>query len=57
MPDELANGEIFHALREAQILIEDRMNHHDTKRSHNALSYRPPAPETIVPMDQRPDMH
>ncbi len=26
-------------------------------RPHSALGYRPPAPESIVPMDQRPTMH
>ncbi|HAD36107.1 MAG TPA: hypothetical protein DCF72_04095 [Gammaproteobacteria bacterium] len=28
-----------------------------TIRPHSALGYRPPAPETIVQMDQRPVMH
>ena len=31
--------------------------HYNTKRPHSALGYRPPAPETIVPMDQKPVMH
>lgn len=51
------NGEIFYSLREAQILIEQWRTHYNTKRPHSALSYRPLAPETIVPMDQRPVMH
>ncbi|MFD0911273.1 IS3 family transposase, partial [Ruegeria arenilitoris] len=55
--DELLNGEIFYSLREAQILIEQWRRHYNTKRPHSALGYRPPAPETIVPMDQRPAMH
>ena len=55
--DELLNGEIFYCLREAQILIEQWRKHYNTKRPHSALGYRPPAPETIVPMDQRPTMH
>ena len=29
----------------------------DTIRLHSALGYRPPAPETIIPIDQRPAMH
>ncbi|NNL19012.1 MAG: integrase catalytic subunit, partial [Boseongicola sp.] len=29
----------------------------NTKRPHSALGYRPPAPETIVPMELRPIMH
>lgn len=44
-------------LREAQILIEQWKMHCNTKRPLSALGYRPPAPETIVPMDQRPVIH
>ncbi|WP_106387463.1 IS3 family transposase [Cognatishimia activa] len=57
MRDELLNGEVFYSLREAQILIEEWRKHYNTKRPHSALGYRPPAPETIIPMDQRPTMH
>nr|WP_319947754.1 IS3 family transposase [uncultured Shimia sp.] len=57
MRDELLNGEIFYSLREAQIIIERWRNHYNTKRPHSALGYRPPAPEAIVTMDQRPIMH
>ncbi|MEP2717340.1 IS3 family transposase [Pseudophaeobacter sp.] len=57
MRDELLNGEIFYSLREAQIIIERWRSHYNTKRPHSALGYRPPAPEAIVPMDQRPIMH
>jgi hypothetical protein len=56
MRDELLNGEIFYSLREAQIIIERWTNHYNTKRPHSALGYRPPVPETIVPMDQSPIM-
>ena len=52
--DELLNGEIFYSLREAQIVIEQWHKHYNTKQPHSALGYRPPAPESIVPMDQRP---
>jgi putative transposase len=55
--DELLNGELFYTLREAQILIEQWRKHYNTTRPHSALGYRPPAPETVVPMDQRPVMH
>ncbi|UWP91489.1 IS3 family transposase [Aliiroseovarius crassostreae] len=55
--DELLNGEIFYSLREAQILIEQWRKHYNTRRPHSALGYRPPAPETIVQMNQRPIMH
>ena len=55
--DELLNGEIFYSLREAQILIEQWRVHYNTVRPHSSLGYRPPAPESVVPMDQRPTMH
>ena len=55
--DELLNGEIFYTLKEAQIIIEDWRSHYNTKRPHSALGSRPPAPETIVPMDPRLVMH
>ena len=54
--DELLNGEIFYSLREAQIIIELWRKHYNTKRPHSALGYRPPAPETIVPLQERPTM-
>ncbi|MEO0625261.1 MAG: transposase, partial [Pseudomonadota bacterium] len=55
--DELLNSEIFFSLREAQILIEHWRRHYDTERPHSALGYRPPAPETIIPVDHSPVMH
>ena len=55
--DELLNGEIFYTLREAQIIIEQWRRHYNTVRPHSALGYRPPAPESIITMDQRPVMH
>jgi putative transposase len=55
--DEFLNGEIFYSLREAQILIERWRKHYNTKRPHSALGYRPPAPESIIPIDRRPVMH
>ena len=55
--DELLNGEVFCTLKEAQIIIEQWRKHYNTKRPHSALGYRPPALETIIPMDQRPIMH
>ena len=57
MRDELLNGEIFYSLREAQVISESWRKHYNTKRPHSALGYRPPAPEAIIPMDQRPIMH
>jgi putative transposase len=55
--DELLNGEIFYALSEARVIIEQWRKHDNTKRPHSALGYRPPAPESIVPIDHRPAMH
>ncbi len=55
--DELLGREIFYNLPEAQILIEQWRKHYNTNRPHSALHYRPPAPEAIVPIDQRPIMH
>ena len=55
--DELLDGEIFYSLKEAQIIIEGWRKHDNTKRPHSPLGYRPPAPETIVPLEQRPTRH
>ena len=55
--DELLNREIFYSLREAQIIIKGWRKHDTTQRPHSALRYRPPASETIIPMDYRPTMH
>ena len=55
--DELLNGELFYSLKEAQILIEEWRIHYNTVRPHSSLGYRPPAPESIVQMDQRQTMH
>ena len=55
--DELLNEEIFYSVKEPQITIEQWRKHYNTVRPHSALGYRPPAPESIVPMDRRPSMH
>ncbi len=55
--DELLNGEIFSSVREARIVIEQWRVHYNTVRPHSALGYRPPAPESIIPMDRTPVMH
>ena len=55
--DELLNGEVFYSLKEAQIVIEEWRKHYNTIRPHSDLGYRPPAPESIVTVDQRPSMH
>jgi putative transposase len=55
--DELLNGELFYSLKEDQILIEKWRIHYNIVRPHRSLRSRPPAPESIVRMDQRPKMH
>ena len=55
--DELLNGEIFYSLKEAQNIIEKWRVHYNTVRPHSSLGYKPPAPKSIVPIDQRPTMH
>ncbi len=46
--DELLNGEIFHTVTEARVLIERWCEHYNRVRPHSALGYRPPAPEAIA---------
>ena len=36
-------------MAEARVLIEVWRVHFNTVRPHSSLSYRPPAPETIIP--------
>lgn len=45
--DELLNGDVFNALREAQVLIEEWRRHYNRVRPHSALGYRPPTPEIL----------
>ena len=51
--DELLNREIFYTLKEIQILIEMWRRKYNTIRPHSSLSYRPPAPETVIPTFQK----
>ena len=55
--DELLNREIFYSLREAQIIIEGWRKHDNTQRPHSALGYRPPTPETIIPIENSTMIH
>ena len=48
--DELLNREIFTTLTEARILIERWRQEYNEVRPHSALGYRPPAPETRMPV-------
>lgn len=50
-------GEIFYSLREAKVLIVQLRVHYNSVRPHRALLYRPPALESIVPMDQNPALY
>jgi len=52
--DELLDREIFHSLKEAEVLIERWRRHYNTARPHSALGYRPPAPEAILPRPAGP---
>ena len=51
--DELLDGEVFHSLAEAKVVIESWRRHHNSDRPHSALGYRPPAPE-VVPWPTSP---
>jgi len=45
------------AARMAHIIIERWRRHYQTLRPHSALNYRPPAPESFIPVDRRPTSH
>ncbi len=51
--DELLDRELFTTLHEAQILIERWRVHYNTRRPHSSLGYKPPAPQTILPIPSR----
>ena len=42
--DECLNGETFHTLKEAQVILEQWRHHYNHIRPHTSLGYRPPAP-------------
>ena len=46
--DELLNGEIFHTLLEAKVLIKQWRRHYNHVRLHSTLGYKPQAPEARV---------
>jgi putative transposase len=48
--DELLNGEVFDTIFEARVITEQWRYHYNTIRPHSALGYRPPAPETFIPL-------
>ena len=49
--DECLNVEPFNTLMEAKIVIEHWRKKYNTIRPHSSLSYRPPAPVTVLPAD------
>ena len=55
--DERLNGEIFYSLKEAQIIIEQWRCFYNTKRPHSTLGYRPPSPESFIPLLGTMPMH
>ena len=48
MRDEFLNGEIFDTMAEAMVLTRRWVHAYNTVRPHSALSYRPPAPQTVL---------
>jgi putative transposase len=46
--DELLNGELFHTLKEAEIVIEEWRRHYNTVRPHSSLGYRALASEVVL---------
>ena len=55
--DKVLNGEISYSLRDAQIQIERWWQHYNAVRPHRAIGYRPPAPESVITVDQNPTMN
>ena len=48
--DECLNGETFHTLKEAQVILEQWRHHYNHIRPHTSLGYKPPAPQ--APLDE-----
>ncbi len=47
----MLDREVFNTLLEVQVLTEQYRQTYNRVRPHSSLSYRPPAPETILPED------
>jgi transposase InsO family protein len=52
--DEFLNREILDTVLEARVLTARWRRYYNEERPHSALSYRPPAPEAIMPMPVEP---
>jgi len=50
MRDEFLNREVFDTLLEAKVLSERWRLEYNHVRPHSSLGYRPPAPETFIPV-------
>jgi transposase InsO family protein len=48
--DECLNRESFMTLAEVKVLIEQWRKEYNEVRPHSACGYKPPAPETIIPL-------
>lgn len=46
--DECLNGETFHTLKEAQVILEQWRHHYNHIRPHTSLGYKPPAPQARI---------
>jgi transposase InsO family protein len=47
--DELLDGEIFHSLADAGIIVESWRRFYSTQRPHGSLGYKALAPEVFIP--------
>ena len=50
MRDEFLNGELFGNMYEAKVLTDRWVKEYNTIRPHSSLGYKPPAPESMIPM-------
>lgn len=48
---DLLNGDIFYGMKEAQVLVNEWVQHYNTTRPHSALGYKPPAYALIYDAD------
>ena len=47
---------VFYTLLEVQVLTEQFRRTYNRIRPHSSLGYRPPAPETVQPVDLVPEL-
>ena len=51
--DELLSGEMFYALKEASVVVEQWRRHYNSLQAHSSLGYQPPAPEVVIRPTER----